>query len=102
MRREHAKHARAARKRTTVGHQEARGLSPRAFPAKRRTISLLTARSEDLYFSIESVALDGGLAEGFDQVHELLCGGAVRRSGGGDNVLLDHHRAHVVRAEAER
>ena len=37
MRREHAQHARAARKRTTADHQEARGPCPRAFPAKRRT-----------------------------------------------------------------
>ena len=37
MRREHAKHARAARKRTAADRQGARGLCPRAFPAKRRT-----------------------------------------------------------------
>ncbi len=37
MRREHAQHARAARKRTVANHQGACGLCPRAFPAKRRT-----------------------------------------------------------------
>jgi hypothetical protein len=36
MRREHAKPARAARKKTVVNRQGARGLRPRAFPAKRR------------------------------------------------------------------
>jgi hypothetical protein len=40
MRREHAQHARAARKQTTANRQRARGLSPRAFPAKRRNKEL--------------------------------------------------------------
>jgi hypothetical protein len=37
MRREHAQHARAARKQTVAYRPGARGLSPRAFRAKRRS-----------------------------------------------------------------
>ena len=44
MRREHAKHARAAQKRTAANQPRARGLCPRAFPAKRRTQLVLTQR----------------------------------------------------------
>src|SRR4051812_32433136 len=87
----------------------ARGLSPRAFPAERRTKSwgltpqgLTPALVPDPHFAVERVALYGGLAEGFDQVDELLGRRPVCRAGGGDDVLLDHHRAHVVGAEAER
>ena len=44
MRRGDAKPRRAARFKTTANQQEARGLSPRAFPAKRRTSIPLAAQ----------------------------------------------------------
>src|SRR6185312_9141553 len=88
---------------------EARGLCPRAFTAKRRTQLLgsdppgqTPGLVPDFYFSIKSVALNWGLAECLDEMHELFRRGAVRRTCRGDDVLLDHHGAHVVGAEAER
>jgi len=44
MRRDDAKHRRAARKRRSADRQGARGLCPRAFPAKRRTPDRSLAR----------------------------------------------------------
>jgi hypothetical protein len=44
MRGAHAQHARAARQKTTGHQQRARGLSPRAFPAKRRTSNRAKAK----------------------------------------------------------
>src|SRR3984893_1398645 len=56
----------------------------------------------DLDLAVERVALDGCLAEGLDQMDELLGRGAMSRPCGRDDVLLDHHRAHVVGTEPER
>jgi hypothetical protein len=47
MRGAHAQHARAARQKTTAHQQRARGLSPRAFTAKRRTQPSLRSKTED-------------------------------------------------------
>ncbi len=44
MRGAHAQPARAARQRTVADQQRARGLSPRAFPAKRRTSNRAKAK----------------------------------------------------------
>src|SRR5712691_5253353 len=56
----------------------------------------------DFDVAVERVALNRRLAEGLDQMDELLGRSAMRRSCGRDDVLLDHHGAHVVRAEPER
>src|SRR2546423_13815643 len=55
----------------------------------------------DLDVAVERVALYRRLADRADQVDELLRRRAVRRPRGRDDVLLDHHRAQVVGAEAE-
>src|ERR671924_969863 len=56
----------------------------------------------DFDLAVERVPLDRRLAERLDQMDELLGRGAVRGTGGRDDVLLDHHRAHVVRPESQR
>src|SRR5688572_5906191 len=56
----------------------------------------------DLDFAVERVALDGDLPGGADRPHEVVRARPVRRPGGRDDVLLDHHGAHVVGAEPER
>src|SRR5436190_11736328 len=62
-----------------------------------RTLTLVP----DAHVAVERVALHRGLPERLDRAHEVVCRGAVRRAGRRDDVLLDHHRAHVVGAEAE-
>src|SRR6266545_5093859 len=52
--------------------------------------------------SVERVALHRGLTERLDRAHEVVRGRAVRRPRRRDDVLLDHHRAEIVGAEAER
>src|SRR5215210_644166 len=84
--------------------------APRARAAprrRRRAAPPAGARREprsvpDLDVAVQRVALHGRLAERPDQVDELLRRRAVGRAGGRDDVLLDHHGPHVVRAEAER
>src|SRR5438552_15109571 len=66
------------------------------------TLRTSAASVPDLDLAVERVPLDGGLAHRLDQAHELVGRGPVRRTGGGDDVLLDHHRTEVVGAEVER
>src|SRR5439155_971331 len=56
----------------------------------------------DLDVAVERVALHGCLPEGLDQMNELLGRRSMRRAGRRDDVLLDHHRAHVVGTEPQR
>ena len=49
--------------------------------------------------AVQRVALHGPLARRADEAAEVVDRGAVRRAGGGDDVLLDHDRAQVVGAE---
>ena len=53
-----------------------------------------------VYMFVEDVALlrdEAGFADE-ELEHLLVC--FITGAGGGDDVLLDHNRAHVVRAEA--
>src|SRR5438445_835756 len=47
------------------------------------------------------VAAPGGKAGVLDVAHDLDFVHAVARAGGADDILLDHHAAHVVRAVRE-
>src|SRR5690242_5613769 len=78
MRSAHAKPARAARKRTVATQQGARGLSPRAFSAKRRTQS---GKAKAFPESVEPRR-----EEAFD-----VAAAAGAFEAGGDGVALDDH-----------
>src|SRR4051794_6676555 len=81
---------------TVAARRMARSMTrPPAYRSGRRALPALD-------HAVERVALHRRLAERADDANELVRRRAVRGAGGRDDVLLDHHRAEVVRAERER
>src|SRR5581483_4035237 len=78
---------------------------PVSHPTQARVERLVPGtaeQSEDADVAVQRVALHRRLAQRPDQVHELLGRRAIRRSGCGDDIFLDHHRAEVVCPELQR
>src|SRR4029453_5396399 len=53
------------------------------------------------HVAVQRVSLYRGLAQRLDRADEVLGGRTMRGARRGDDVLLDHHGAHVVGAERE-
>src|SRR5579884_466736 len=51
--------------------------------------------------AVERIALDRAEARIADDAAQFFFGGAVGDAGGAHDVLFEHHRAHVIAAEAQ-
>src|SRR5665647_2328543 len=70
-------------------------------PRRQRFADLQTGSSVAPDLAVERVALHRRAPGGADQPHHLVDVALVAHAGRGDDVLLDHRRAHVVGAESE-